>query len=596
MGKPLPLALLGYNTPLELALKLEEVVEVVTLEDGQQVLHGVPDDKTKGWASDVRNQMTNFEGYNFRTGQVLCRVGHADRQKVTKSPPGTVEVSDYMKRKLRQLVANHNFSQEGLSFHQFEEAFEGEVGHPLDLNVLSFVGLEDFISLGVPDILELQLGWDGRWRIVPAGTPLPQSAAENHLIEELRDELRHILERSPHGISVKKLIQGSQHSNKLVEVAMMSPDICLVDKFGSELTFLPASFSYGRSRALFPLHQLGELKTEIHNLIKPLKERVSLDSLKRGLQGLDGSLTDPAQFGCETFLDVVLLMPDVCRVTRAQDSTLMVQPSRGEVTETDDEVSPLVVKSEKFSAEFLLKVRRVLAEYPGGVKDVELQFRRINGEPLSCPGYDSLNTLLGDLNGRHGFVWDGRRLSSSCDVRMLPVVKEDDLPSGWMEVIEAAGPSALVVPKRLSPEIWALEVEMERFYLEPSSCRQRLTGRECVVGQTVAAVNRNSALRRARILQSFSILGLVKVLYVDHGTKALLSQSSLFKLEPQFCGVAEQVATVVRLEGMEPGTVFYHSGKGEKKKAGQSKRIKVIEEEVLKFIFGLIEEKKMRNQ
>ena len=103
-------------------------------------------------------------------------------------------------------------------------------------------------------------------------------------------------------------------------------------------------------------------------------------------------------------------------------------------------------------------------------------------------------------------------------------------------------------------------------------------------------------MRRARILQSFSSLGLVKVLYVDHGTKALLSQSSLFKLEPQFCGVAEQVATVDRLEGMEPGTVFYHSGKGEKKKAGQSKRTEVIEEEVLKFIFGLIEEKKMRNQ
>ena len=58
---------------------MNDVVEVIELEDGQKVLHGVPDEKTKEHASMVRGQKTS-------------RVSQADREK---SPQGTPEVSDY---------------------------------------------------------------------------------------------------------------------------------------------------------------------------------------------------------------------------------------------------------------------------------------------------------------------------------------------------------------------------------------------------------------------------------------------------------------------------------------------------------------------
>ena len=153
------------------------------------------------------------------------------------------------------------------------------------------------------------------------------------------------------------------------------------------------------------------------------------------------------------------------------------------------------------------------------------------------------------------------------------------------------------MPKRVSPEIWSLELEMEEFYLESSSLAgRRLTARDCVAGQTVAALNRSSAFNRARILQTFSGPGLVKVLYVDHGTKALLAQSSLFRLEPQFCRVPEQVVRVTRRDAMQPGLVFYNRREGEKVSAVQSKKMEEIKTEIAKFIFGLVQDVNIRNE
>ena len=56
---------------------------------------------------------------------------------------------------------------------------------------------------------------------------------------------------------------------------------------------------------------------------------------------------------------------------------------------------------------------------------------------------------------------------------------------------------------------------------------------------------------RARVLASLTDRegrGLVKVLYLDHGWTALLSQSSLFRLDRVFCRVPQQVVTVPRTD------------------------------------------------
>ena len=547
IGKKVPFKLMGFSSTLELVSSLPDVVEVIELEDGQKILHGVPDEKTQEMAGVVRSQMTNFAGFNYRSGQVLSRVRGGDVEKIMKSHPGTLEVSDYLKRKLKEVIEGLG-DQKSLTFQEFRETFEIEVGHPLELEPLGFQGMVDFIAFGVPDLLELDLSDDGMWRVVPVGCQAAQSpqVSGDQSAVDLRKELKAILEKNPFGISGSKLKSYKRYnSDQLLEIALVSPDICLVDKFKSELTILPASFTYGKSKPTFPLHRLADLKTEVQRLVAPLKEKVSIKALERALLGSYGRLPDPVELGCETFLDILLLMPDICRVSRAKDGSLMVQPGRA--GDGEGQISAQDIPD--FPPELLLKLRRVLNDYPGGLKQVEQQYRRITGEDLLCPGYTDPKSLLRDLNGRQGFIWDGVKLTSSCNVRLLSVLRGEDIPSGWVEVIhQDTSGTVQIVAKRLNPQVWDLEKEMEEFYLSASAterARFRLRPEECVVGQTAASILRSSALHRVRILETFPRLGLVKVLSTDHGTRVLVSQSALLRLQPQFCRVPEQVSLVL---------------------------------------------------
>ena len=556
----MPYKMLGFASSLDLASNMPDVVEVVELQDGQKILHAVPDEKTKDFAGMVRSQMTNFSGFNYRTGQVVSRVRGDDFEKITKILPGAVPVSDYLKKKLRELIGQKLFGEdeEGLSFQEFRERFLAEAGHPLDIELFGFIGMKDFITFGVPDILELQLELSGAWKIVPLGSQEPQSPqdGEGELDSQLREELVKVLERNPYGLSVKKLLEYHRsqmdpaNSDKLLEVALMSPDICFVDKFQSELTFLPGGFSHGKAKPNFPLHRLGDLKAEIRDLVRPLKQKVPLTGLQRALQG-HNSLPNPADFNCETFLEVLLLMPDVVKVSRSQDGSFMIQPRRKGETGQEEEEEVTSLDIVQFPEDLLLNLRRVLVEFPGGVRggEVAQHYRRITGQDLTCPGYTNTSNLLRDLSGRQGFYYDGKRFSSSCDVLTLPVLSLADLPTGWVEIIkEEASNSVLVVSQKVSVEIWNLESDMEEFYLTASTPRRlSLPPQDCVVGQIVAALYQDSAVYRARILQTVKERGgrvVVKVLYVDHGWTALLPQSALFRLDRGFSRVPQQVVAL----------------------------------------------------
>ena len=499
MGKAVPYKLLGFDSSLDLALNMPDVVEVVELESGEKVLHGIPDEKTKELAGVIRSQMTNFSGFNYRTGHVLSRVRGEDLEKITKTHEGALPVSDYIKRKLKELIGQKVFGEEGLGFQEFRERFLTEAGHPLDIELFGFTGVLDFITFGVPELLELELDHGGGWRIVPVGDQDPRSQHDGEgqlVVSKLRNDLVKILEKNPYGLSVKNLLEykrsllGAANCEKLVEVALMSADICFVEEFQSELTFLPAGFSYGKSKPNFPLHRLGELKTQIRELVSPLKDKVSLAVLQRAMQGYSARLPDPAEFNCETFLDVLLLMPDVIKVSRNKDGSFMIQPRREEEDE-DEEEEVTTLDIVQFPEDLVVNLRRVLAEYPGGVRgrDLAHHYRRITGQELAWPGYTNLASLLRDLGGRQGFTWEGERFSSSCHVLMLPTLGLADLPSGWVEITSQAGSSsARVVSGKISREIWSLESDMEEFYLDPTnSRRERLPARDCVVGQTVAA-------------------------------------------------------------------------------------------------------------
>ena len=109
-------------------------------------------------------------------------------------------------------------------------------------------------------------------------------------------------------------------------------------------------------RIQFPF-RLGDLKAEIRDLVSLLRQEVPLTGLQRALEG-HNSLPTPADFDCETFLEVLLLMPDVLKVSRSQDgSFIMIQLRREGETEQEEEEE---------------EVTWVLPEFSGGVRGGEV--------------------------------------------------------------------------------------------------------------------------------------------------------------------------------------------------------------------------------
>ena len=96
-----------------------------------------------------------------------------------------------------------------------------------------------------------------------------------------------------------------------------------------------------------------DLKAEIRDLVSLLRQEVPLTGLQRALEG-HNSLPTQADFDCKTFLEVLLLMPDVLKVSRSPDgSFIMIQLRREGETEQEEEEE---------------EVTWVLAEFSGGVR------------------------------------------------------------------------------------------------------------------------------------------------------------------------------------------------------------------------------------
>ena len=112
---------------------------------------------------------------------------------------------------------------------------------------------------------------------------------------------------------------------------------------------------------------------------------------------------------------------------------------------------------------------------------------------------------------------------------------------------------------------------------------------------------------RARVLASLTDRegrGLVKVLYLDHGWTALLSQSSLFRLDRVFCRVPQQVVTVPRtdldqaqglcwLDNTKEDARIVMAEEVEEISRGKPVRVetKITKSLVINFVLGLIVKK-----
>ena len=66
IGRGVPYVPLGFPSARDLLLSLPEVVEIVELNEGHELLVAVPDEKTQHIAKMVSSQIENTRGYNYR--------------------------------------------------------------------------------------------------------------------------------------------------------------------------------------------------------------------------------------------------------------------------------------------------------------------------------------------------------------------------------------------------------------------------------------------------------------------------------------------------------------------------------------------------
>ena len=104
-GKSCAYKFLGYDTLYELMVSIPEVVQVLTLPGGEQLLLAVPDEKTQHIAKMVGNQRDNVEGFNRRNASVISRVGKDVKMQIEKAKGfKDKQVSSYVKKQFVELL------------------------------------------------------------------------------------------------------------------------------------------------------------------------------------------------------------------------------------------------------------------------------------------------------------------------------------------------------------------------------------------------------------------------------------------------------------------------------------------------------------
>ena len=129
---------------------------MIRLYNGAIVLQAVPDKSTREHWNEIQSQKGRIGTMDVSK---LVIVG-----KIRKTP-------EFLKKTVRDLVADMEITEEGLSFVDFK-AFYSMVtgGESLDVDELGYCGMKDlFRNGGMDDIVDLK--WDSSsqvWKIVPA--------------------------------------------------------------------------------------------------------------------------------------------------------------------------------------------------------------------------------------------------------------------------------------------------------------------------------------------------------------------------------------------------------------------------------------------
>merc|ERR1719318_2280162 len=520
MGKQVPYKMLGYNSSYDLVTNIPDVVQVTQLYGGQALLLAVPDKTTEHIAKMVGNQRANRDGFNYRTGEVLATVGRDVLRRIEKvADRSNRVVPDFMKKQVEQLI-EMDVMADGLDLNEFREIYDQEFGYPLEFRCYGFYSQEDFVFHGLAEVVELVL--DGFcWKIVPVGFTIPDgSPAMQDIPLEIRRSMRKLLEENPFGMSVTTLIRTHESCfgqlnlrqvkcKEVVELCMLMPDICVVDKSDmGEFTILPAAYKVVRKN----VHDMVELCSSI---------------------------------------------PDVCTLKLGRDGQYTIGQARQE--RGGGERKAGVTKSPPVPSNIAMNIKRVLSKTPRGVS-VSMFFEKYLetiGENIDVKklGFLSLKSLLSSLDGKVlKLESSGKELMVTLaggvrSAQPVSLGREQLVQAGWVSVVQVVSPDLVYVQTdSMVHKVWRVEEEMENFYTRLQA-GQMVGSEEMLVGQIVAALFKDMFWYRGRVVAVKEDAGVAEIFFLDHGWSALVKVSTLRCLDRQFSSLPEQVVPV-RLSGV----------------------------------------------
>ena len=178
IGEPLPLRLLGYHSVLQMAENMSDVINMIRLYNGAIVLQAVPDKSTREHWNEIQSQKGRIG-----TMDDVSKLGIVG--KIRKTP-------EFLKKTVRDLVADKEITEEGLSFVDFKDFYWMVTGgESLDVDELGYCGMKDlFRNGGMDDIVDLK--WDScnqEWKIVPVRkfTVISKSSHETNMTRALKN-------------------------------------------------------------------------------------------------------------------------------------------------------------------------------------------------------------------------------------------------------------------------------------------------------------------------------------------------------------------------------------------------------------------------
>ena len=131
-GKSIAYKFLGYDSVYDLMVSIPEVVQVLSLPGGQQLLLAVPDEKTQHIAKLVGNQRDNADGFNRMNASLISRVGKDVKLQIEKAKGfKDKQVSSYVKKQLVELLELQS-DDDGILLSDLPHFYEREYGYKID--------------------------------------------------------------------------------------------------------------------------------------------------------------------------------------------------------------------------------------------------------------------------------------------------------------------------------------------------------------------------------------------------------------------------------------------------------------------------------